>query len=217
MKCRLCGASAAPVVFRSKKSSRTYASCEACGFIGLAAVHMLTQKEGKNRYLLHRNSHDESGYIEFLNLFIGSAVLPYVAPGGAILDYGSGPRPILSDLLKNLGYACDIYDPAFAKTRLWKKRKYSAILLHEVAEHLKNPAETLGRLAGLVEPRGILALRTRFPPPAEADFKSWWYRMDPTHIGFFPSRSLESFFGRNGFSTLRCIRPDIMIFKKSQA
>ena len=178
---------------------------------------MLTQKEGKNRYLLHQNSHDASGYIEFLNVFIGSAVLPYIAPGSAILDYGSGPRPVLSGLLKDLGYACDIYDPAFAKTRLWKKRKYSAVLLHEVAEHLKNPSETFSRLASLVEPGGILAVRTRFPPSGADDLKSWWYRMDPTHVGFFAPRSLSSFFGRNGFSTLRCIGPDIMVFRKSKA
>ena len=128
-----------------------------------------------------------------------------------------GPRPVLSGLLKDLGYACDIYDPAFAKTRLWKKRKYSAVLLHEVAEHLKNPSETFNRLAGLVEPGGILAVRTRFPPSGADDLKSWWYRMDPTHVGFFAPRSLSSFFVRNGFSTLRCIEPDIMVFRKSQA
>ncbi len=217
MKCRLCGAPASPIVVRSKKSSRTYAKCEACGFIGLAAGHMLTQKEGKDRYLLHQNSHDDSGYLEFLDAFIGSAVLPYIAPGNAILDYGSGPSPVLSGLLKDLGYTCDIYDPAFARTRLWKKRNYSAVLLHEVAEHLKNPSETFSRLVGLVESGGILAIRTRFPPSGADDFTLWWYRMDPTHVGFFSPWSLSSFFGRYGFSTLRCIRPDIVIFRKSQA
>jgi len=214
LKCRLCGAPASPIVVRSKKSSRTYAKCEACGFIGLAAGHMLTQKEGKDRYLLHQNSHDDSGYLEFLDAFIGSAVLPYIAPGNAILDYGSGPSPVLSGLLKDLGYTCDIYDPAFARTRLWKKRTIP--VLFTKWRSTSESIETFS-LCGLVESGGILAIRTRFPPSGADDFTLWWYRMDPTHVGFFSPWSLSSFFGRYGFSTLRCIRPDIVIFRKSQA
>ena len=102
--------------------------------------------------------------------------------------------------------------PAFAKTRLWKKRKYSAVLLHEVAEHLKNPKETFAGIVSLLEPGGIIAIRTRFLPQNEGDLKSWWYRMDPTHVSFFEPRSLISFFGQKGFSTLCCIYPDMIVF-----
>jgi hypothetical protein len=212
--CRLCDGPATSLVFSTKKSLQTWMKCEICGYIGLAEKHFPSRKEEKNRYLLHTNNSTDSGYLDFLDLFVKSAVRPYTVPPGRILDYGSGPVPVLSGLLKDLGYECDIYDPIFAKTRLWKKRIYSAILLHEVAEHLKNPQATFSRLLSRLETGGIMAVRTRFPPSGMEEFKSWWYRMDPTHVGFFTPQSLILFFAKQGFSHLACIYPDIIIFRK---
>jgi len=213
--CRLCGGPTATISFSTKKASQTYLKCEACGYIGLTEKQFPSRKEGKNRYLLHTNDSKDSGYLDFLNVFIKSAVLPCTIPGSRILDYGSGSEPVLSGLLQDMGYVCDIYDPIFAKTRLWKKRAYSAILLHEVAEHLGNPQGTFTCLMNRLESGGIMALRTRFLPSGMEEFKSWWYRMDPTHVGFFTPQSLILFFTHNGFSILNCIYPDIIVFRKS--
>lgn len=217
MKCRLCGASAAALVFTTKKAARTYLRCGACGFVGLARGHFPSREEEKTRYLLHKNSANDLGYLDFLKSFIESTILPYAIPGGKILDYGSGPRPVLSEILARLGYECDIYDPIFAKTRLWKSRRYSAVLLHEVAEHLHDPKDSFESLAGLVVPGGIIAIRTRFLPLDAGDLKSWWYRMDSTHVSFFSPRSLALFFEQKGFSTLYCRYPDMIVFRKSAA
>ncbi|HWP67849.1 MAG TPA: class I SAM-dependent methyltransferase, partial [Rectinemataceae bacterium] len=184
---------------------------------GLASEQFPSREKEKNRYLLHNNSANDLGYLDFLKSFIDTAVLPYAIPGCKILDYGSGPKPVLSGMLACLGYECDIYDPIFAKTRLWKSRRYSAVLLHEVAEHLHDPKDSFDCLASLIVPGGIIAIRTRFLPLDAGDLQSWWYRMDPTHVGFFSPRSLALYFEQKGFSTLVCRYPDTIVFRKSAA
>lgn len=215
MRCPLCGAKARPFTALTRKTSRRYYRCEACGFVALAPGARLTKPEEKARYLLHDNDPANQGYRDFVDGFARQAIIPFVAPRAHALDFGSGPRPLLAPQLAERGYRCDLYDPYFAPTRAWRRRSYDAIALHEVAEHIANPGATLGFLAGRVAPGGVIAIRTRFQPSEPRDFDAWWYRMDPTHISFYTSSCLERFFGERGFIVAGRVAFDTIVFRKT--
>ncbi|HWR11477.1 MAG TPA: class I SAM-dependent methyltransferase [Rectinemataceae bacterium] len=217
VKCPLCGRSAAAFLLNTKKNSLTYYRCGHCGFVRLAPRHGVPRSTEKERYLLHRNDASNTGYLGFLRFFMEKALMPYKKPGCHVLDFGSGPAPVLAEELEARGYRCDLYDPFFAKTRRWRNRVYDAILLHEVAEHIRDPGSTFSMLAAHVNENGIIAIRTRFLPKSIEDFASWWYRMDLTHVSFFTQRSLIDFFEARGFRTLLVIEPDIIVFLKNPA
>jgi hypothetical protein len=209
----MCGEPTTVFSLSTKKSTLAYHRCERCGFIHLGQKHFVAQAEEKARYLLHRNDISNPGYVAFLRSFIMKAIAPFKAPDCLVLDFGSGPAPILARNLEEAGYRCDVYDPIFAKTRLWRERRYDAILLHEVAEHMRSPGTTLAFLTTLVDEGGIIAIRTRFLPESMEDFGSWWYRMDPTHVSFYTVRCLVDYFAARGFSLLSLYAPDIIVFQ----
>jgi len=213
----MCEGRAALFALNWKKTALCYHRCGYCGFVFLADRHIVSRAQEKTRYLLHRNDPPSPGYTDFLRAFLAQALLPYKDPGSRILDFGSGPAPVLAEMLKALGYVCDRYDPIFARTRSWRRRSYDAILLHEVAEHIRSPGSVYSTLAGLIVPGGIIALRTRFLPSSMDEFPGWWYRMDPTHIGFYTAECLTRYFERKGFSLLALARPDIIVFRKEDA
>jgi hypothetical protein len=215
LRCPLCGGRAAPFIAATRKTSRRYYRCESCGFVALAPGQRPTAAAAKARYLLHDNDPEDKGYREFVSAFANRALIPHIAPGARVLDFGSGPRPLLAPLLSDLGYRCDLYDPLFAKTRAWRKRTYDAIALHEVAEHLAHPGAALDFLARRVAPGGVIAIRTRFLADQWLDFDQWWYRMDPTHLSFYTPVSLERFFAERGFALASLEAPDTIVFRKT--
>jgi len=64
------------------------------------------------RYQTHNNSLDCPGYVKFLKPAL-SSVMGQVAVGSRGLDFGCGPGPTLSVLLRREGYPCEDYDPLF--------------------------------------------------------------------------------------------------------
>ncbi|MCE1196694.1 class I SAM-dependent methyltransferase [bacterium] len=215
MRCPLCGGPAQPFAASTRKTSRTYHRCGSCGFVALAPSARLSRAEEKARYLLHDNDPADRGYRDFVGDFVRRAIIPFAAPGDAILDFGSGPRPLLAATLAELGYHCDLYDPCFAATRAWRRRTYGLVALHEVAEHIAKPGAELAFLAGRVAPGGAIAIRTRFQPSLEEDFDAWWYRMDPAHVSFYTPSCLERFFGGFGFVLAFLAPPDTIVFRKT--
>ncbi|VBB40465.1 putative 2-polyprenyl-3-methyl-5-hydroxy-6-metoxy-1,4-ben zoquinolmethylase [uncultured Spirochaetota bacterium] len=214
--CRLCkSASTRSFAAEGKGATKTYVRCEECGFVGLLPRCFPNKKEEKARYLLHTNDEKSKGYREYLERFLDQALSPYLRPGSSVLDFGSGPAepPLLPSLIRARGYGCSIYDPYFAPGRVWRARKFSAIALHEVVEHLRRPRQSLLYLVARLSPGGILAIRTRFVPDTVDAFIPWWYRMDSTHLGFFSPESLSRLFEPAGLKLLRSIEPDIMIFR----
>lgn len=214
-RCRLCGAPDSEVRASSGNHKVSYLFCPACGYIGLAPSHFLTEIEEVQRYLLHRNSASDKGYLAYLKCFIEQALAPYVPRGSRVLDFGSGPSPVLFSELVSVGFKCKNYDPFFNPGLSWKTKHYHAIVLHEVVEHLRDPRNTLLGLVPLLEPDGILAIRSRFSPSTLDAFHSWWYKMDSTHVGFFTPASLEKLLIPAGFHTVTCIQPDIIVFRRT--
>jgi hypothetical protein len=59
-----------------------------------------------------------------------------------------------------------------------------------VLEHLSEPMEEVSRLSGMLNNQGYLAIMTQILTP-QVDFSSWYYKNDPSHIGFFTKKSLN--------------------------
>ncbi|PKL07252.1 MAG: hypothetical protein CVV53_00485 [Spirochaetae bacterium HGW-Spirochaetae-9] len=215
-RCPLCGDATSHFSLKTGKSAIGYHRCETCGFIGMEPSDMPCPDDEKARYLLHSNLASNAGYMEFLKAFIDKTLTPYKQPGAKVLDFGSGPSPLLAESVNSMGYRCDLYDPFFAPSRAWETRHYDAILLHEVAEHLHDPGSVLSVVAERVMGGGIIAIRTRFMPEAARDFQTWWYRMDRTHVSFFSASCLQKFFELRGFTILLLEKPDILVFEHAR-
>lgn len=210
MACRLC-ASTKLLSFDLK--GLEYEECSECGYIGIRRRFFPDRAAEESRYRLHRNDLSEPGYRAYLSAFVDQALAPYLEPGDSVLDFGSGPAPALAMLLGERGYRVVAYDPYFAPATAWRRRSWKGIAVHEVAEHLRMPGRTLAALSRRLEPGGIMALRTRFPPAGRGEFESWWYRQDATHLGFFRPISFSRFAERLGLETPLIAEPDIVVLR----
>lgn len=229
--CQLC-ASSEPIQPHTTPDGLTYNFCAGCGFISLNRRFHPTFEDAKERYLLHNNSLESVGYVEMLNDFISSCVSPFIgeaddqASNGSkdtgharvprILDFGSGPTPVLAELLKRRGVDIDIHDLHFATDTSYETRMYDAITATEVLEHLADPLETVQKLVTRLNPGGVLAVMTSFHPEDWEAFGQWRYRKDSTHISFFAKRTMEHLAAALGMDILFIDCKNLCVFGKSE-
>lgn len=197
MKCRLC--SSTETEQWVDKRGKSYHYCAKCGIIQLDTSHCLSPSEEQERYLRHNNTPENKGYISYLNSFIDSAVTPNVRPGERILDFGSGPLPVLSDLLTARGYSTMPFDPFFNKTPNWKNKIFDAIVAVEVFEHLRQPEKEISLIRKSLKTGGYLILRTLLHNEDYKSFMNWWYREDRTHVSFYSGKTVEYICSRWNF------------------
>ncbi len=153
---------------------------------------MLSSAAERERYLLHENSRENSGYVAYLMRFIEEIVITHVKRGGIILDFGSGPVPVLSELLHEAGFSVTSYDPYFEPDRGYRDAEYDAIILLEVIEHIADPLTVICHLKKILSPQGCIIIQTQLVTPEIMEmFSTWWYKEDRTHISFFSERSLQ--------------------------
>ena len=161
--------------------NREYHHCDQCDLVYVPKHYFINQTLEKEKYDHHQNSPKNLGYVKFLDklLIPLQTYLPTHAKG---LDFGSGPGPTLSVLMKQRGYDMNIYDYFYAPDRSVFRNKYDFITATEVIEHLHNPLHELTKLWDCLEPDGILGLMTAFRID---DFANWYYKRDLTHISFY--------------------------------
>jgi SAM-dependent methyltransferase len=192
--CKICSSGVRTIRYQQLEFDYYY--CPKCKFLFRDDQKILPAKQEQERYLRHTNTLADTGYVDMLKTFIDKSITPFKQNIKTALDFGSGPGPVLSQLLRDMGYETDIYDIYFAPGRVYLDKTYDLITCTEVLEHLKNPLETMRNLKDRLNPGGILAVMTLFHPvyeisstldqlPCEKIFKDWWYRRDPTHISFF--------------------------------
>ena len=105
--CLLCGAETTRI--HSKHADYHY--CPEYEFLFKDARFLLTPEEELQEYDLHQNSLEDPRYIAYFARFLDSAVFPFVHEGRQALDFGSGPSPVLAQLLeRDYGYTMDVYD-----------------------------------------------------------------------------------------------------------
>jgi SAM-dependent methyltransferase len=164
-------------------AERRYWRCEVCAATGLDPDQLPDAASACAHYLTHRNDAADPGYRRFTRR-LAEPLLARLPPGARVLDFGCGPSSALAALLSEAGHHVAGYDPWFAPDPAPLAGVYDAVAACEVVEHLPAPADTFDLLAGLVRPRGWLAVMTCFQTD-DTRFAGWWYRRDPTHVVFY--------------------------------
>ena len=199
MHCPLCEHPVSTPFFNSK--TRSFHECERCHLVFVPPETYLTEQEEKDRYDLHINNPEDQGYINFLSRLL-NPVKEHVKAPAMGLDYGSGPEPALLRMLEKGGYDMHAYDLYYARDENSLNKRYDFVTCCEVAEHLKNPSETMKLLVGLLRPGGSLFIMTQAPKGPD-HFKGWSYKNDMTHICFYRPESFEWVADRYGCTLSR--------------
>lgn len=190
--------------------------CDNCGFIFRDPSERMTPEQERDRYLLHENTEEHVGYRRYLEQFIDTAVTPNIPSSAEILDLGSGPEPVLSRLLGSRGYRVTSYDPYFHPDEGYLTKKYQAVILLEVIEHMSDPQAEFERIRSIIRPDGMVIVRTELTDDlSPGAFGSWWYQFDATHISFFSRASLHELAARTGFTIRQFLGRNIIMCSPS--
>lgn len=207
--CPLCGGLSAPF----HRSDRDFLRCGTCALTFVPPGQHLSPEAERARYETHRNSPEDAGYRSFLDRLL-VPLSARLAPGARGLDYGSGPGPTASVMMRERGFVMRDYDPFFAPGEEALSAPFAFIVCTEVVEHLRRPVDVFQRLDALLEPGGTLGVLTGVLED-DAAFPAWWYRKDPTHIAFYRPETLEWIAARFGWNLERASR-DASLFSKAR-
>lgn len=189
--CPLCLSSFEKCHFFWKQTifSRKFYKCSICDLIFVGRNKVLSLEQQKLQYDFHQNNQRTDGYIKFLNRIV-QPVIARVAFNARGLDFGSGPYPMLAELLRESGYAkINVYDPIYKIDPDVLLKKYHFITLCEVVEHLIDPRLVFDQLDKILHPGGLLIISTGFRV-ADDHFFNWYYNQDETHINYFSLKTL---------------------------
>lgn len=185
-----------------------YHHCDNCDFAFLDPLYLPDSQKEKARYDIHENNTDNESYLEIFKNFISYAIEPYLP--NKILDYGSGPEPVLAKLLEEEKYLVETYDPFYSPQK--PDSKFDLISSTEVFEHFHNPLKDIEKIITYMEPGAYLAIMTRFIPSFE-EFKTWNYKDDTTHVSFFSPKTFETITEIFNFKILKHNNLDTIILK----
>ncbi|MEA2102554.1 MAG: class I SAM-dependent methyltransferase [Thermodesulfobacteriota bacterium] len=195
--CPLCLISGQAVVVNGADNRRYYL-CKNCSLIFVDSCHHISPEEEKKRYATHENNIENEGYVKFLKRVL-HPMLSYLDNRMLGLDYGCGPGPTLSQLVRQQGIACDDYDPFFAINPI--RPPYDFIFSTECFEHFHNPEKDIRRIYSLLKPGGLLGIMTDRWTTLEK-FDKWYYTKDPTHVSFYHANTFNYICNRYGFTPL---------------
>ncbi len=193
-----------------------YDVCVSCGYTYKRPIYHLDATREKMNYDKHENTMDNEGYVAMFERFLEESVFPYIRSGRA-LDFGSGPGPVLYELLGRHGFINYHYDPYYHKNPDIYNRSFDLITSTEVFEHLFEPKKVFNQLYYLLEDGAILAVMTSLRPKSDEDFLTWWYRRDPTHIGFFTLKAFEALVRPYRMKMIYTNRTNHFVFRKEFA
>lgn len=200
-KCKICK-SDKTITYKHPKFDMLFHECLNCEVIYKDDSNLISEIEEKKLYDFHENSIENQGYVDFLTNFIKASVTPFIKTGRA-LDFGSGPGPILSELLKDeYDFEVDIYDYYYAKDEKVFNKTYDLITSTEVFEHLSNPIKILNQFHEMLSKDGIASIMTLFHPKDQLKFFEWFYIRDPSHIIFYTSKTFEMMSKLTGFKVI---------------
>lgn len=185
--CPLCCQSTTEFFFSGHE--REYFRCKNCDLIFVETKYFLNPNEEKERYDLHENDIHDPGYREFLNR-LAKPVMSHLKPQSSGLDFGSGPGPLLSLMLKEGGHEVGTYDPYYDPNEQTLEHQYDFITASEVLEHLHDPRGELIRLWNMLKPSGLLGVMTSLVTN-EVEFSKWHYARDPTHVVFYSRETMK--------------------------
>lgn len=175
-----------------------YYTCPRCKCIFKQRSAFPTPCAERERYLLHENDVEDTGYQIFVQPLVSSVQEEF--PRGATgLDYGAGTGPVASKLLMEAGYSMSLYDPFFHNTPSVLNQEYDFIICCEVVEHFHDPLKEFNALYRYLVPGGTLFCMTERYDDA-LDFERWYYKNDPTHVVFYTEGTFKWLTAQVGFS-----------------
>lgn len=195
----------------SKARQRVYHRCPNCDAIFVDHTFQLPPDQEKERYLLHRNDVNDSGYQKFVSPIV-ETVFKEQKPQNAGLDFGSGSGPVITKLLRDHHYTITTYDPIFDPDTEALLKKYKYITCCEVIEHFYNPAQEFELLSSLLQKPGTLYCKT-YLFNSSITFDSWWYKNDPTHVFFYTEKTILWIAKQFGFVEV-IFHEDLIVLKK---
>jgi SAM-dependent methyltransferase len=106
---------------------------------------------------------------------------------------------------RGLDVECGDLDREFLEAR----GPFDAVVMLDVIEHLKNPAETLAAVVPYMSPEAVLLITTGDWESLCSRLmgRSWRLMTPPQHLSFFSRRSLRLLLDRLGFEVLECRYP----------
>ncbi len=187
MTCPLCNCEKA--AFYEKDKNRSFYLCPECKLVFDDPNGHISLEDEKERYDKHNNTNDNTGYVKYLQNIIDT-FQPSIKTAKVGLDFGSGPTPVMADLLQNQGYVMEIFDVFYAnRPDVWQKQ-FDFIIMCEVIEHLHHPNEELARLEKAIREDGYLVIVTNLYDNV-VNFKDWWYKNDATHVCFYSKHTID--------------------------
>ena len=210
--CKICNSETN--LLDDKQIKVTYRECSNCGFIHKDKLFHVDIKEELKQYSLHNNSFESVGYVKIFEDLIKDYITPLNIKG-KVLEYGSGPGPVLKELLKNDGYIVYDFDPFFNKNTEYLKYKYELITSTEVVEHFFDPITEFEKLSNLLLPGGYLVIMTKLRTMDIPKFLDWWYRRDATHVSFYTTKSLEIIAKKFNLSIIKNNNINVIVFQKN--
>ncbi len=197
-------------IFHQDKT-RTYHRCPKCILIFVDRLDLLTPEEEKTRYDLHQNDPIDTGYRKHLNQ-LAEPLLAHLGPKSQKgLDFGSGPGPTLSLMLKEAGQHMTLYDPFYAPHSEVLREKYDFVTCTETVEHFHNPGQEWHLLTSLVKPGGWLGIMTSMINDL-ALFRNWYYKDDDTHVCFYSEATFQFLATRDHLS-VEIINDNVILFQ----
>src|SRR6056297_188422 len=194
----------------SGADKRQYYHCSNCGLIFADPAHSLSAKKEKEAYETHNNSPENRGYVQFLNRAV-APMMYYLNASMTGLDYGCGPGPTVSWILKQNGIQCENYDPFFLNIKL--KSTYDFIFCTECFEHFFYPEKDIVKIRDLLKPCGLLCVMTNLWTTFDA-FRSWQYTRDNTHVSFYSEETFRFICRQFGFDLLWQDHDRVLILRK---
>ena len=176
------------VDFKNIKQKR-YWKCSYCEAIFLDKEFYLSSNDEYKHYLTHNNDVNDPRYKQFLsNLML--PLIKRIKLNSIGLDYGCGPGPALSLMLREKGYQMFNYDPFFHPKKRNLIKKYDFISCTETAEHFHNPFGEFTRFNELLNNNGVIGIMTNFHSKQDI-FENWYYIKDPTHVVFYNKKTFQ--------------------------
>lgn len=177
IKCPLCNGKSDSFY---NSNTQHFFQCQTCFGIFRDPKTFLNNIEEEKRYLHHKNSMDDIGYIKFADPII-SFVKKHCNINQKGLDFGAGHTPVISEILKADQFQVKIYDPFFFNNQSLLNHKYDFITSCEVIEHFYKPLKEFTLLYNLLKPEGVLICMTMVYDKT-IDFAAWFYKNEPTHV-----------------------------------
>jgi 2-polyprenyl-3-methyl-5-hydroxy-6-metoxy-1,4-benzoquinol methylase len=196
--------------------------CEDCGFLLTSprpSLDTLGDYYKSNDYISHSDT--QKGLINWVYHRVRKIALKnklklvqkYTQTKGSLLDNGCGTGAFLSTCLQ-AGWQADGIEPdadardiaekatqksIFSTLDEVKNKKYDAITMWHVLEHIPDLNETIEKLKNLLTERGVLIVAVPNPESDDAlYFKEHWAAYDvPRHLWHFKKKDIERLFKKH--------------------